>query len=56
MSSLEVRNQQQSALRSGEQVLRAGCYFVGIPAAHQAMIQRYIIRIDRERRALVRGS
>ena len=56
MASLEVRNQQQTTLRSGEQVLRAGCYFVGIPAAHQAMIQRYIIRIDRERRALVRGS
>jgi len=56
VSSLEVRNQQQSTLRSGELVLRAGCFFVDIPAAHQAMIQRYIIRIDRERRALVRGS
>ena len=56
LSSLEVRNQQQITLRSGEPVLRAGFYFVRIPPAHQAMIQRYIIRIDRERRALVRGS
>lgn len=56
MSTLEVRSLQQSTLRSGELVLRAGCLFVDIPAAHQAMIQRYIIRIDRERRALVRGS
>jgi len=56
VSTLEVRSLQQSTLRSGESVLRAGCHFVDIPAAHQAMIQRYIIRIDRERRALVRGS
>ncbi|MBI5751639.1 MAG: flagellar brake protein [Hydrogenophilales bacterium] len=56
VSTLEVRSLQQSTLRSGELVLRAGCLFVDIPAAHQAMIQRYIIRIDRERRALVRGS
>ncbi|MBT9612390.1 MAG: flagellar brake protein [Burkholderiales bacterium] len=56
VSTLEVRNVQESTLRSGVLVLRAGCYFVDIPAAHQAMIQRYIIRIDRERRALVRGS
>ena len=56
VSTLEVRNLHQSTLRSGELVLRAGCHFVGIPAAHQAMIQRYIIRIDRERRAWERGS
>lgn len=56
VSTLEVRSLQQTTLRSGEIVLRAGCHFVDIPAAHQAMIQRYIIRIDRERRALVRGS
>lgn len=56
VSTLEVRNIQQIALRSGGTVLRAGCRFTDIPAAHQAMIQRYIIRIDRERRALVRGS
>lgn len=56
VSTLEVRSLQQLTLRSGEVVLRAGCHFVDIPAAHQAMIQRYIIRIDRERRALLRGS
>ena len=56
VSALEVRSMQQTTLRSGEAVLRVGCRFVDIPAAHQALIQRYIIRIDRERRALVRGS
>lgn len=55
-ATLEVRNLYQSTLRSGGQVLHAGCHFVDIPAAHQAMIQRYIIRIDRERRAFMRGS
>jgi len=53
---MEVRNLQESSRRSGQLVLRVGCVYVGVPAPHQAMIQRYIIRIDRERRALVRGS
>ncbi len=56
VSTLEVRSLQQSTLRSGVLVLRAGCYFTDIPAAHRAKIQRYIIRIDRERRALERGQ
>lgn len=56
VSALEVRNIQELTLRTGAQVRRAGCRFIDIPAAHQAIIQRYIIRVDRERRALVRGS
>lgn len=56
VSSLEIRNVQTLALRNGTQVKRAGCHFLDIPAPHQAMIQRYIIHIDRERRALVKGS
>lgn len=55
-SSLEVRNIQELTLRNGSQVKRAGCQFIDLPPAHQAMIQRYIIRIDRERRALTRGA
>ena len=56
VTGLEVRNFQQSNRRSGQVVLRVGCVFVGIPPPHQAMIQRYIIRVDREQRALVKGS
>ena len=52
VTALEIRNLQQSARRPGQPVLCAGCVFVGIATPHQAMIQRYIIRIDRERRAL----
>jgi c-di-GMP-binding flagellar brake protein YcgR len=56
VAALEIRNVQKTTRRSGLTVVRAGCVYVGIPAPHEAMIQRYIIRIDRERRALVRGS
>ena len=52
VAGLEVRNQQQTTRRSGQAIQRTGCVFVEIPALHQAMIQRYIIRIDRERRTL----
>ncbi len=52
VSALEVRNLQEITRPTGQSILRAGCAFVGIPTPHQAMIQRYIIRIERERRAL----
>lgn len=56
LTVIEVRSLQDVALRSGALVKRAGCRFVDLPASQQAMIQRYIIRIDRERLALVKGS
>lgn len=56
LTAVEVRSLQDVALRSGAVVKRAGCRFVDISASQQAMIQRYIIRIDRERLALVKGS
>jgi c-di-GMP-binding flagellar brake protein YcgR len=56
LTAIEVRSVQDVTLRSGAVVKRAGCRFVDIPASQQAMIQRYIIRIDRERLALVKGS
>ena len=56
VSAMIVRNMQEFSRRSGQVVLRVGCVYVGVPAPHQAMIQRYIIRVYRERRALVRGS
>lgn len=56
LAGIEVRSLQDITLRSGAVVKRAGCRFVDIPASQQAMIQRYIIRIDRERLALVKGS
>jgi len=56
LTAIEVRSVQDVTLRSGARVKRVGCRFVDIPASQQAMIQRYIIRIDRERLALLKGS
>jgi c-di-GMP-binding flagellar brake protein YcgR len=56
LTTLEVRSVQDVTLRSGTVVKRAGCRFVGLPASQQAMIQRYITRVERERVALVKGS
>jgi len=56
LTALELRSVQDVTLRSGKVVKRAGCRFVGIPASQQALIQRYIIRVDRERLALLKGS
>lgn len=56
LTALEVCSVQDVTLRSGTVVKRAGCRFVGLPASQQAMVQRYITRIERERVALVKGS
>lgn len=56
LAAIEVRSLQDLVQRSGAVVKRAGCRFVDISASQQAIIQRYIIRVDRERLALVKGS
>lgn len=56
LATLEVRSLQDVSLKSGGLIKRAGCRFLDLPASQQAMIQRYIIRIDRERLALAKGS
>lgn len=56
LTALEVRSVQDVTMRSGTVVKRAGCRFVDLPASQQAMVQRYITRIERERVALLKGS
>lgn len=56
VAGLEVRNLFETNPKAELAARRIGCLFVGIPAPHQAMIQRYIIRVDRERRALIGGG
>jgi flagellar brake protein len=46
-ATLQVRNMFRVTERSGPQ-LRAGCQFVGLPGAADALIQRYILRMERE--------
>lgn len=50
-TGIEIRNEHEITLKNGAKVHRAGCMFIDLPATQQAMIQRYIIKLDRERRA-----
>lgn len=47
--SLNVCTTFDVALKNGKQTHRAGCQFIDLPASIETEIQRYIIRVDRER-------
>lgn len=53
--SLTVRNQFRVTARNGNQYLRLGCEFIDLPGNRLTMIQRYITRIERERKARLSG-
>lgn len=48
---IEVRNEYKVTMKNGARNKRAGCMFIDPPPSQQAMIQRYITKLDRERRA-----
>ncbi len=48
--SLEVCSIYDLVLKNGSASLRAGCRFIDLPPSVETEIQRYIIRMDRERR------
>lgn len=48
--SLEVCTTFEITLKNGRHTHRAGCKFIDLPQAVETEIQRYIIRVDRERR------
>jgi c-di-GMP-binding flagellar brake protein YcgR len=49
--NLEVRKTVEVSNRSGQHHLRIGCEFIDLSSARQAMIERYITKIERERKA-----
>lgn len=49
---MEIRNVFEVTLRNGLKTKRAGCQFVNLSANMQSMIQRYIIKVERDRRAM----
>ena len=49
--SLAVRTTFEITLKNGRQTHRAGCQFIDLPPSVETEIQRYIIRVERERRA-----
>jgi flagellar brake protein len=55
ITTLEVRNVFDVTLRSGAQVARAGCQFSNLPGPMLTLIQRYIIKVERDRKARESG-
>lgn len=49
--TLGVRNSFTIIPRTGQEYLRVGCEFINLPGTRLTMIQRYITRIERERKA-----
>ena len=49
--SLAVQNTFDITLKNGRLTHRACCQFIDLPASVETAIQRYIIRVERERRA-----
>lgn len=52
VGTLEIRSVFDVTLRNGQPSKRAGCMLVDLPASMQSMIQRYIIKVERERRSM----
>lgn len=50
--NLRVRKVIELSTQSGHHSLRIGCEFVNLRGSHLAMVQRYISRIERERKAI----
>jgi c-di-GMP-binding flagellar brake protein YcgR len=49
--SMEIKSTFEITLKIGSKTKRSGCEFTNIPSSMQAMIQRYIIKLELERRA-----
>jgi flagellar brake protein len=50
-TKLRVRNVARIQQVNGNELLRVGCQFIGLPTPVANTIQRYILRIERERKA-----
>jgi c-di-GMP-binding flagellar brake protein YcgR len=55
VATLCVRNLIEVTSRSGSHFFRIGCEFVNLSAARLTLVQRYITRVERERRARQNG-
>jgi c-di-GMP-binding flagellar brake protein YcgR len=52
---LAVRNAFHVTLRNGAHHLRIGCEYIDLPGSRLSMIERYITRVERERKARLSG-
>lgn len=55
VATLQVRSIFEVTLRTGAQVTRAGCQFINLPGPMLTLVQRYIIKVERERKARESG-
>ena len=55
IASLCVRNLFNVTTRSGAHYVRVGCEFTDLPQARLTLVQRYITRVERERKARLNG-
>jgi len=55
VTALCVRNAFPVTTKTGNQYLRLGCEYLDLPGTRLTMIQRYITRIERERKARLSG-
>ena len=55
-ATLCVRNLIDVTTRNGIRHFRVGCEFVNLSAARASLVQRYITRIERDRRARLSGN
>jgi c-di-GMP-binding flagellar brake protein YcgR len=53
--TLSIQNLREVTLKNGNKSLRAGCQFVDMCPGMQAVVQRYIIKLERERIANAPG-
>jgi c-di-GMP-binding flagellar brake protein YcgR len=51
VTSLRVRNLFRITNRDGSIMLRAGCEFIHLSSSMASTIQRYILKVERERNA-----
>ena len=55
VTSLCVRNMFDVTTRSGTHYVRVGCEYIALTSGRLAMVQRYITRMERERKARLSG-
>jgi c-di-GMP-binding flagellar brake protein YcgR len=53
--AVRIRGVFEIVLKNGTRVRRAGCEFVGLPGPAATLVQRYIIKVERERKARETG-
>lgn len=55
VATLKVRSVFEITLRSGTVLKRSGCEFIKLPGPMATLVQRYIIKVERERKARESG-